>query len=143
MRALSRTMPKLAKAVLAVVLLCAVLLAQSGYTQPAPLACVMGGVSVDQPTTATPVASCQHCCTSSPCCLLSKTANDTAPHPEPLSNERNSQWDHAPVAVTFTPVPTFDFLAPLQLPRILAKDRIGQPKRDCAPRGAVSCIWLI
>ncbi len=137
-----RTLPMVAKLVLVVGLFCGVIFAQVGNAQPAALACTVAGPAPAQ-TDAAPAINCLDCCAAMPCCLLSKTAPDVPTHPEPLSNERNSQLDHAPVAVTLTLVPTFDFLASLQPARILAKNRVAQPKRECAPRGAVSCIWLI
>lgn len=137
-----RTLPLMAKLVLVVGLLCGVIFAQVGIAQPAAVACAVAAPSQMQ-TVAAPAVNCLDCCAAMPCCLLSKKAADTPVHPEPLSTERNFQSDHAPVAVTFTLIPTFDFLAPLQSPRILAKNRVAQPKRECAPRGAVSCIWLI
>lgn len=132
----------LAKLVLVVGLLCSVMFARAGGAQPAMLACAVAGPSQAQ-AVASPLVNCEDCCAAMPCCLLSKKTTDAPARPEPLSNERSSQLDHAPVAATFTPVPTFDFLTALQRPRILAKNRVAQPRCDCAPRGAVSCIWLI
>ena len=137
-----RTLPMAAKLVLIVGLLCGVVFTQVGNAQPAALSCTVASAS-QVPTVAAPAVDCQDCCAAMPCCLLSKKAPDAPVHPEPLSNGRSSQLDHAPVAVTLTPVPTFDFLAPPQLPKVLAGSRVAAPRRECAPRGAVSCIWLI
>ena len=142
MSATLRTLPTVAKIVLAVGLLCGIVFAQMGYARPVALVCAVAGPSQPQ-AVAAPAVNCQDCCAAMLCCLLSKKASDAPVHPEPLSNDRSSQLDHAPVAVTLTPVPSFNFLAPPQLPKVIARSRVAAPRRECAPRGAVSCIWLI
>lgn len=137
-----RTLPMVAKLVLVVGLLGGVVFAQVANARPAALACTVAGSSQAR-TVAAAAVNCQDCCAAMPCCLLSKTAPGVPAHPEPLSDERNSQLDHAPVAVVLTPVPTFDFLAPQQLPKSFARHRVARPTWEGAPRGAVSCIWLI
>lgn len=137
-----RTLPRVAKLVLVVGLLCGIIFAQVGNAQKADLACTVASPSPVQ-TVAAPATNCLDCCAAMPCCLLSKSAADAPTRPEPLSNERNSQLDHAPMAVVFTPVPTFDFLTPQQWSRSLAKSKVVQRTWESAPRGAVSCIWLI
>ena len=141
--ALSRTLALSAKAVLVIGLLCAVLLVQAGYAQPAPIACMMGNATSTIDDSA-PQASCQHCCTVRACCLLSKSEKDTAPRPEPLGTERTQQIDHALTPVVLTLVFTFDFLAPPPLHSVAgAIDQVSRLVVVEPQRGALSCIWLI
>ena len=141
--AFSKTLAVSAKAVLAFALLCAVLLAQAGYAQPTAIACAVGSASSATDDSA-PQTSCQQCCAVKVCCLLSKSAKDTAPRPEPLGNERTQQIDHALTPVVLTLVSIFDFLALPPLHSIAgAFDRASRPTAVQPQRGAVSCIWLI
>ena len=131
------------RAVFVLGLLCILVFTQAGFSQLLSEAC---GVEASMPSegrASTSTVDCHQCCAVMPCCLTSKPASDTPSRPEPLSNERSHQSDHAPVAATLTLVPTFDVFASPQKSRLLAGNRQFQPARRCAPRGAVSCIWLI
>lgn len=136
-----RTLPIVARFVFVVGLLCSVIFAQVADAHLPALACTVAGFSQEQ--TVALAVDCHDCCAAMPCCLLSKKASEVPAKPEPMSSERNSQLDHAPVAVTLTPIPTFDFLTSLPASRILARERQVQSARGNAPRVAVSCIWLI
>lgn len=135
-----RTLPFMAKVVLVVGLLSGVIFAQSGFGAPLDNPCARPSAVADQRPAA---MSCQHCCAAKPCCLVSRSHSDPTPRPEPLSTERNHSLDHASLAVTLTTIPTFAFLAPPPRSRASARDLSARATREQAPRGAVSCIWLI
>ena len=70
--------------------------AQAGYAKTLGASCVMvKAVSVEERTTLAPV-DCHQCCAAMPCCLTSKPPSEAPSRPEPLSNERSHQIDHAP-----------------------------------------------
>ena len=124
-------------------LLCILIFTQAGFSQLPSEPCGIEASMSSEGRASASTVDCHQCCASMPCCLTSKPAADTPSRPEPLGNERSQQLDHAPVVATLTLVPTFDFFASPQKSRLLAGNRQFQPAHQCAPRGAVSCIWLI
>lgn len=143
MPATLKSLPRLAKAVLVACLLCAVVLAQTGYAQPPVLACAVDAAARAADEPAAPAEGCQHCCAAKTCCLVSKSTRETAPRPEPLSTERTQPLDHAVATVTFTLVSSFDFLALSPVLTAPAGKQFPRPFSSASPRSAVSCIWLI
>lgn len=124
-------------------LLCVLIFTRAGFSQLPGEPCGIEASTLSEEHASTPAVDCHQCCAAMPCCLTSKPASDAPPRPEPLSNERGHQLDHAPVAVTLTLVPTFDFFASQRNSRLFAGSKAASPTRERAPRGAVSCIWLI
>ena len=131
------------RAVFVLGLLCTLIFTQAGFSQLPSEPCGVNASISSEGRASAPGVDCHQCCAAMPCCLTSKPASDTPSRPEPLSNEQGQQLDHAPVVATLTLVPTFDLFASPQKSRLLAGNRQFQPARQCAPRGAVSCIWLI
>ena len=131
------------RAVFVLGLLCILIFTQVGFSQPPSEPCGIEGSTSSEGRASTSTVDCHQCCAAMPCCLTSKPASDTPSRPEPLSNEHSQQLGHAPVVATLTLVPTFDFFASPQTSRLLTGNKQFQPVREHAPRGAVSCIWLI
>jgi hypothetical protein len=142
MSASLKFLPLLAKIVLIAGLFCGVISSQLGFTQSAEDACVMADKSAAD-AAAAPMVGCGQCCAAMPCCLTSKPDSDTPLHPQPLSNERSRQVDHSPVAMTLALIPTFDFLAAPPKAGTTSGNKVLAPTLGRAPRGGVSCIWLI
>jgi hypothetical protein len=137
-----RTLPLLAKVLLVAGLLCAVVAVRAANWSSTEGPCVMSAASSANPLK-TAAMGCHDCCQAAACCLLSKKSADAASHSEPLSNERSRNLDQAPSALACTFIRSLDLFPPPQKIRGLATDRAILPAVWRAPRGAVSCIWLI
>jgi hypothetical protein len=137
-----KMLPFLAKIVLVAGLFCGVISSQCGFAQSADAACVMAEKSAAN-AAAAPMVGCQHCCAGMPCCLTSRPEKNTPPHPEPVGNESTYQLGHAPCVATFTLVSSFDSLPLPQEAMIRVRVKAALAAHARAPRGAVSCIWLI
>jgi hypothetical protein len=140
MAATSKTLPLLPKLVLVLGMLCGFVFAQAGAVYSSPNVCATAGAAqADKPVAA---VSCQCCCAEAACCLLSKKSPDTSGQREPLSTAGSRPLDHAPVALGPLSMRPCVSLA-WQKPTFLAGDKRFALPVGRAPRGAVSCIWLI
>jgi hypothetical protein len=128
-----RTLPIVARLVLAAVLLCGMTFGQTGFSQRSVHSCHRVAAASD----------CQPCCAAMPCCLASHRSGNTPALPEPLGNDSGHSSGHGLAAVTLTLIPTFDFLPPPSSMGATVFRRTLPLALVAAPRGAVSCIWLI
>jgi hypothetical protein len=136
-----RNLPILARIILLAGLFCGVALGQAGYSQSPLDSCVVSGSPGNHAWTAP--ADRHPCCAAMPCCLVSRHSANSPVLPEPLSNNGGHSLAHAQAAVTLILLGTFDFLAPPKRLGVVAGRRVAPLALGSAPRGAVSCIWLI